>query len=61
MQQNVMRVIRKKRRLWATYKKSNEYKEYLAYKQVEKETRKLVRQAKNKFEKKLAKEAKKET
>ena len=59
MQQNVMHVIRKKRRLWDTYKKSNEYKEYLAYKQVEKETKKLVRQAKNKFEKKLAKEAKK--
>ena len=59
MQQNIMRVIRKKRRLWATYKKSKQYEEYLAYKAVEKETKKLVLQAKKKFEKKLAKEAKK--
>ena len=58
MQQNIMRVIRK-RRLWATYKKSKQYEEYLAYKAVEKETKKLVLQAKKKFEKKLAKEAKK--
>ena len=54
-----MRVIRKKRRLWATYRKSKQYEEYLAYKRVEKETKKLVLQAKRKFEKKLAKEAKK--
>ena len=59
MQQNIMRVIRKKRRLWATYKKSSQYEEYLAYKKVENETKKLVLQAKRKFEKKLAKEAKK--
>ena len=49
---------RKKRRLWATYQKSKDYEEYLAYKRVEAETRRLVRQAKRKFEKKLAKEAK---
>ena len=59
MQQNVMRTIRKKRRLWATYQKSKDYDEYLAYKRVEAETRSLVRQAKRKFEKKLAKESKK--
>ena len=47
---------RKKRRLWATYKKT---KEYLAYKRIEKETKRLVRRAKNQFEKKLAREAKK--
>ena len=58
MQQNVMRIIRKKRRLWATYQKSKDYEEYKAYKKVEGETRRLVRQAKRKFEKKLAKEAK---
>lgn len=46
MQQNIIRTIRKKRRLWATYKKSREYEEYLAYKRVENETKKLVRQAK---------------
>ena len=59
MQQNVMRIIRKKRRLWSTYKKTKDYEEYLAYKKVENETKKLVKQAKRKFERKLAKEAKK--
>ena len=60
MQQNVIYTIRKKRRLWATYKKSKEYEEYLAYKKVENETKKLVLQAKKIFEKKLAR-GKKET
>ena len=59
MQQNIIRTIRKKRRLWATYKRTNDYEEYLAYKKVERETKILVKQAKKKFEKKLAKEAKK--
>ena len=58
MQQNVMRIIRKKKRLWATYQRTKEFEEYQAYKRVEKETRKVVRQAKKKFERKLAKEAK---
>ena len=53
-----MGIIRKKRRLWATYQKSKEFEEYLAYKNVERETRRLVRQAKKKFERKLANEAK---
>ena len=58
MQQNIMRTIRRKKRLWATYQKSKEFEEYQAYKRVERETRRLVRQAKKKFERKLAKEAK---
>jgi hypothetical protein len=58
MQQNVMRIIRKKRRLWETYRKSKDYEEYQAYQKVQKEARMMVRQAKRKFEKKLAKEAK---
>ena len=58
MQQNIIRTIRKKRRLWKTYIKSKDYEEYLAYKKVEKETRSLVRKAKKKFERKLAREAK---
>ena len=58
MQQNVMRTIRRKKRLWATYQKTKEFEEYQAYKRVERETRRLVRQAKKKFERKLAKEAK---
>ena len=59
MQQNILKVIRKKKRLWNTYQKSKEYEEYLAYKRVEKEVKSVVLQAKKKFEKKLAKEAKK--
>ena len=59
MQQNVLRTIRKKRRLWSTYQQSKEYEEYLAYKRVEKEVRYVVRAAKKKFERSLAKEAKK--
>ena len=58
MQQNVMRVIRKKRRLWETYRRSKDYEEYQAYQKVQKEARMLVRRAKRNFEKKLAKEAK---
>jgi hypothetical protein len=58
MQQNIIRVIRKKRRLWKVYQRSKEYEEYLAYKRVEKEVRSLVTKAKKKFERKIAKEAK---
>ena len=50
MQKNVLRIIRKKKRLWKTYQKSKDYEEYLAYKCVEKE---VVREAKRKFERKL--------
>ena len=57
MQQNVMRIIRKKKRLWKTYKESKDYKEYLAYKKVEREVRAIVRKAKRKLERKIAKEA----
>ena len=59
MKPNIMRVVRKKRRLWKHYKKSKDYMEYLAYKRVEKEVKNAVRNAKKRFEKKLAKEAKK--
>ena len=55
MQQNILRIIRKKKRLWNTYQKSKMYEEYLAYKCVEKEVKSLVRRAKKKFEKKQKK------
>ena len=59
MKRNVMRVIRKKRRLWRTYRETSDYNEYKAYKAIEKEVKNAVRNAKNSFEKKLAKNAKK--
>ena len=59
MNRNVLRTIRKKRRLWKTYQNTKDYKQYEAYKMVEKEVRNTVKRAKRKFEKKLAKQAKK--
>ena len=59
MNKNVMRVIRKKRRLWKVYTQTRDYSEYVAYKQVEKCVQKTVRRAKRNFERKLAKDIKK--
>ena len=59
MNQNTIRIIRKKRRLWKEYKKSKDHAQYLAYKKVEKTVKDSVRKAKKKFEQKLAKDAKK--
>ena len=59
MRQNVLRVIRKKKRLWKEYRKTKEFAQYEAYKKVEKEVKDTVRKAKKNFEKKLAKDAKK--
>lgn len=61
MAKNVMRLIRKKRRLWRWYSTSDrsrgDFGEYQAYKRVQEEVRKAVRNAKKNFERKLAKEA----
>jgi hypothetical protein len=59
MTMNVMRTIRKKRRLWKVYKESKDHAEYRAYKKVEKAVKDSVRKAKKKFEKNLAKDVKK--
>ena len=59
MSPNIIRVVRKKRRLWKVYKKSSDYQSYLVYKKVEKIVKDTVRKAKKNFEKKLAKNAKK--
>jgi hypothetical protein len=59
MTRNLLRIIRKKRRLWKVYKTTKDYQEYLAYKNVEKTVQKSVRRAKKKFERNLAKNAKK--
>ena len=59
MQRNVMRIIRKKRRLWKQYTTSREYQTYLAYKRVQNEAKSMVTRAKRELEKKLAANAKK--
>ena len=59
MTRSIMRIIRKKIRLWKVYKESKDYHEYLAYKGVEKTVQKSVRRAKQKFERNLAKHVKK--
>ena len=59
MNGNIMRVIRKKRRLWKSYKLTKDYQQYVSYKHVEKEVRNAVKRAKRKFERKLAKNSKK--
>ena len=59
MNRNLIRIIRKKRRLWKVYSSSKDYQNYLAYKSVEKSMQRKVRAAKRKFERKLAKSVKK--
>ena len=59
MNQNAMRVIRKKRRLWKHYCTTKDYQSYLAYKQGQNFTKSVIRKAKKDFEKKLAANAKK--
>jgi hypothetical protein len=63
MKRNVLRLIRKKKRLWKHYTSSKDcardYAQFEAYKKVQNEVRKAVKKAKRDFEKKLAKNAKK--
>lgn len=59
MNQNIMRTIRKKRRLWRTYTDTRDYQQYQAYKKIEQEVQNAVKRAKRKLERKLAKNAKK--
>ena len=63
MTKKVVRLIRKKRRLWRWYSTSDrsrgDFGEYQAYKRVQEEVRKAVRNAKKNFERKLAKEVRK--
>ena len=59
---NVMRLIMKKRRVWRWYSTSGytrkDHEEYLAYKNVQDQVKKAVRLAKRNFERKLAKDSK---
>ena len=55
MNRNIMRMIRKKRRLWNHYKTTKDYEHYTAYISVQKTVAKIIRSAKKKLERKLAK------
>ena len=59
MNQNILRTIRKKRRLWNHYKTTNEYLDYQAYLHIQKSAAKIIRSAKRKFERKIARNFKK--
>ena len=59
MNNNIMRLIRKKRRLWNRYKTTKDYTEYHSYLEVQKTVARVIRAAKKKFERKLAKNIKK--
>ena len=60
MTRSVMRIIRKKRRLWKVGTTTSDGQAYLNYKEVERTVRKAVRNAKRNFERKLAVNAKKD-
>ena len=63
MTRNVIWMIRKKRRVWRWYSNSGyskrDYEEFQAYKKIQDQVKKTVRLAKRNFERKLAKDAKK--
>ena len=61
MNKNILRLIRKKKRLWQWYMRDGgkDYASFQAYRDIQKEVKKEVKQAKKKLERKLAKEAKK--
>ena len=63
MSKNIMRLLRKKRRLWRNYTSDEYYRQdyasYQAYKKVQTDVKKAVKQAKRKLERSLAKAAKK--
>ena len=63
MTRKVMRLIRKKRRLWRFYtsdpRARRDYQQFEAYKKVQKEVQAAVKNAKKNYEKKLAKDCKK--
>jgi signal recognition particle subunit SEC65 len=60
---NIIRMLRRKRRLWRAYTEERYYRQdfrdYQAYQEVQKEIRKEIKKAKRKLERSLAKKAKK--
>ena len=63
MNKNILRLIRKKKRLWKAYSSQDfyqrDYQSFQAYKKVQNDVKKAVKLAKRKFEKSWAKGAKK--
>ena len=63
MNKNILRMIRKKRRLWRSYTREErtrkDFASFSAFKKVQKEVAKAVKNAKRKLERSLAKNAKK--
>ena len=59
MNQNIIRLIRKKRRLWNWYQTTREYAELVSFKNVQKLVNSTIRNAKRNLERKLAKNVKK--
>ena len=59
MKPNIIRKIRKKRRVWRWYQSTKEYIAWQAYKKIQQEVSKAVKNAKKSFERKLAKNSKK--
>jgi hypothetical protein len=59
MTANIMRMLRRKRRLWRAYTGERYYREFVAYQEVQKELKKQIGKAKRKLEKSLAKKARK--
>ena len=58
MTRNILNQISKKKKLWKKFKESRTEKDRKAYKKVECGVKKVIRNAKNNYEKKLAKEGK---
>ena len=62
MTRKVMRMIRKKRRMWKFYtsdpRRKHDYDQFLAYKNFQKEVKVAVKNAKRNYERKLAKDSK---
>jgi hypothetical protein len=61
MTREILRLVRKKRRLWRTYKLTASRSDMEAYKKTEKETSKKIRNAKRKLERDVDKHNRKFT
>ena len=58
MKRNVIRIIRKKKKLWNRYRETKEFSDYIKFRECQKIAVKEIKKAKKKFESKLAKESK---
>ena len=58
MSKKMMRMIRKKRRMWKAFQDTEQFQKWQEFKKVQKEVQQAVKKAKRKVERKLAKGAK---